>query len=249
MLPCIAEPRPEVSKYAPKMVTLHIDPDKIRDVIGKGGSVIQKIVAESGAKIDIDDDGTIHIASPDAESCEKAKKCIDDIVFVPGGGPAVLRDTAGIRDGGDAVETMGGASRAAAKQASLALLVLDGSRELTAEDEAAIALANTVPHLIVAVNKSDLPRALDVGALADRFDNVLSLSPPHRRGTGHADRRHRGAVPVGRDCRRRAADQRPSGRRRQPSPLRRGRGPRRPPYRHDPRRGAHRLRGGAGRAG
>ena len=83
MLPCIAEPRPEVSKYAPKMVTLHIDPDKIREVIGKGGSVIQKIVAESGAKIDIDDDGTIHIASPDAESCEKAKKCIDDIVFVP----------------------------------------------------------------------------------------------------------------------------------------------------------------------
>ena len=83
MLPCIAEPRPEVSKYAPKMVTMHIDPDKIRDVIGKGGSVIQKIVAESGAKIDIDDDGTIHIASPDADSCAIAKKCIDDIVFVP----------------------------------------------------------------------------------------------------------------------------------------------------------------------
>ncbi len=83
MLPCIAQPRPEVSKYAPKMVTMHIDPDKIRDVIGKGGSVIQKIVAESGAKIDIDDDGTIHIASPDAESCAIAKKCIDDIVFVP----------------------------------------------------------------------------------------------------------------------------------------------------------------------
>ena len=88
-----------------------------------------------------------------------------------------LIDTAGIRDGGDAVESMGvERSRAAAKQASLALLVLDGSRELTAEDEAAIALANTVPHLIVAVNKSDLPRTLDVGALADRFDNVLSVS-------------------------------------------------------------------------
>ena len=83
MLPVISEPRAEVSKYAPKMLTMHIDPDKIRDVIGKGGSVIQKIVAESGAKIDIDDDGTIHIASPDAESCTIAKKCIDDIVFVP----------------------------------------------------------------------------------------------------------------------------------------------------------------------
>ncbi|MBQ6116406.1 MAG: polyribonucleotide nucleotidyltransferase [Oscillospiraceae bacterium] len=83
MLPVIAEPRPEVSKYAPKMITMHIDPDKIREVIGKGGSVIQKIVAESGAKVDIDDDGTIHIASPNAESCELAKKFIDEIVFVP----------------------------------------------------------------------------------------------------------------------------------------------------------------------
>ena len=83
MLPCIAQPRAEVSKYAPKMVTMHIDPDKIRDVIGKGGSVIQKITAESGATVDIEDDGTIHIASPDAESCAIAKKCIDDIVFVP----------------------------------------------------------------------------------------------------------------------------------------------------------------------
>ncbi|MBQ2781816.1 MAG: polyribonucleotide nucleotidyltransferase [Oscillospiraceae bacterium] len=83
MLPVIAEPRAEVSRYAPKMITMHIDPDRIREVIGKGGSVIQKIVAESGAKVDIEDDGTIHIASPDAESCEKAKKFIDDIVFVP----------------------------------------------------------------------------------------------------------------------------------------------------------------------
>ena len=83
MLPCIAAPRPEVSKYAPKMVTLHIDPDKIREVIGKGGSVIQKIVADTGAKVDIDDDGTIHIASANAAACDAAKKCIDDIVFVP----------------------------------------------------------------------------------------------------------------------------------------------------------------------
>ena len=83
MLPCIAEPRKEVSKYAPKMITMHIDPDKIRDVIGKGGSVIQKIVADTGAKIDINDDGSIFIAGVDAASCDAAKKCIDDIVFVP----------------------------------------------------------------------------------------------------------------------------------------------------------------------
>ena len=83
MLPCISEPRKEVSKYAPKMIIMHINPDNIRDVIGKGGSVIQKIVADTGAKIDIDDDGTIHIAAADASACAAAKKCIDDIVFVP----------------------------------------------------------------------------------------------------------------------------------------------------------------------
>ena len=83
MLPCIPAPRPEVSRYAPKMITMKIDPDKIREVIGKGGSVIQKITAESGAQIDIEDDGTIHIASPDAACCDVAKKMIDTIVFVP----------------------------------------------------------------------------------------------------------------------------------------------------------------------
>ncbi|MGM9618784.1 MAG: polyribonucleotide nucleotidyltransferase [Oscillospiraceae bacterium] len=83
MLPCIAEPRPEVSPYAPKTITMKIDPDRIREVIGSGGKVIQKIVADTGAKIDIDDDGTIVISAVNADSCYAAKKCIDDIVFVP----------------------------------------------------------------------------------------------------------------------------------------------------------------------
>ncbi|MCI9263931.1 MAG: polyribonucleotide nucleotidyltransferase [Oscillospiraceae bacterium] len=83
MLPCIDKPRPEVSRYAPKMLTMKINVDNIRDVIGKGGSVIQKITAESGAQIDIEEDGTIHIASPDAEKCDIAKKMIETIVFVP----------------------------------------------------------------------------------------------------------------------------------------------------------------------
>ena len=83
MLPAISTPREEVSKYAPKMLTMHIDPNKIREVIGSGGKVIQKIVADTGAKIDINDDGSIFIAGVDAASCDAAKRCIDDIVFVP----------------------------------------------------------------------------------------------------------------------------------------------------------------------
>ena len=83
MIPAIAEPRAQVSKYAPKMITMHIDPDKIREVIGKGGSVIQKIVADTGAKIDINDDGTVFIAAVERDSADMAKAIIDAIVFEP----------------------------------------------------------------------------------------------------------------------------------------------------------------------
>ena len=88
-----------------------------------------------------------------------------------------LIDTAGIRETADSVEKIGvERSRIAAGKASLALLVLDGSAPLDAEDESAIAVAEGVANLVVIVNKSDLPRRIDVGALADRFDNVISLS-------------------------------------------------------------------------
>ena len=83
LLKAIEAPRAEVSKYAPKMTSFKIDPDKIREVIGKGGSVIQKIVAESGAKVDINDEGVICIASPNGENAAKAKAMIDAIVFEP----------------------------------------------------------------------------------------------------------------------------------------------------------------------
>lgn len=83
MLKAIPEPRTEMSDWAPKMITMHIHPDKIREVIGKGGSVIQKIVAESGAKVDIEDDGTIIIASVNAQAGETARKMIDTIVKDP----------------------------------------------------------------------------------------------------------------------------------------------------------------------
>ena len=83
MLPAIAEPRAEVSAYAPKMISMTINPDKIREVIGKGGSVIQKIVADTGAKVDINDDGTVFIAAVDRDSADMAKAIIDAIVFEP----------------------------------------------------------------------------------------------------------------------------------------------------------------------
>ncbi|MDR0293255.1 MAG: polyribonucleotide nucleotidyltransferase [Oscillospiraceae bacterium] len=83
MLPCIAKPRDELSPYAPKMIQIQIDPEKIREVIGKGGSVIQKIVADTGCKIDIEDDGRIFIAAINMADCERALKIINSIVFEP----------------------------------------------------------------------------------------------------------------------------------------------------------------------
>ncbi|MDR0324772.1 MAG: polyribonucleotide nucleotidyltransferase [Oscillospiraceae bacterium] len=83
MLPCISEPRAELSPYAPKMIQTQIDPEKIREVIGKGGSVIQKIVADTGCKIDIEDDGRIFIAAINIADCERALKIINSIVFEP----------------------------------------------------------------------------------------------------------------------------------------------------------------------
>ncbi len=83
ILKAIEAPRAEVNEYAPKMMTVKIDPDKIREVIGKGGSVIQKITADTGAKIDIEDDGTVYIAAVNRASADAAKAIIDAICFEP----------------------------------------------------------------------------------------------------------------------------------------------------------------------
>ena len=83
MLPCISEPRPDVSEFAPKMISMQIPVDKIREVIGSGGKTIQKICADTGAKVDIDDDGNVFIAAVDSAAGYAAKKMIDDICFVP----------------------------------------------------------------------------------------------------------------------------------------------------------------------
>ncbi len=80
MLPCIGEARTELSKYAPKIITMSIDPDKIRDVIGSGGKTIQKIIAETGVKIDIEDDGSVYIAATNAEAGQMALNIIKGIV-------------------------------------------------------------------------------------------------------------------------------------------------------------------------
>ena len=83
MLPVIAEPRAELSKYAPKMLTTKIDPDKIGDVIGKQGKVIQKICAECNCKIDVEEDGNVFISSTDLDDAQRALNMIETIANDP----------------------------------------------------------------------------------------------------------------------------------------------------------------------
>lgn len=75
----LAYPRPELSKYAPRIMTILINPDKIKDVIGPGGKMIHKIIEKTGVKIDIEDDGRVFIVTPNAEAAEHAKRLIEDI--------------------------------------------------------------------------------------------------------------------------------------------------------------------------
>lgn len=80
MMEELSEPRPELSPYAPRIISMVIDPDKIRIVIGKGGATINRIITETGAKIDIDDDGMVSIASPDMDSALRAQKEIEMLI-------------------------------------------------------------------------------------------------------------------------------------------------------------------------
>ncbi len=108
MLKAIAEPRSEVSEYAPKVIHIEIPVDKIRDVIGSGGKVIQKIVADTGAKIDIEEDGRVFISAPNAEMGEMARKIIEGIVKEPEIGEVYDGKVVRIMDFGAFVEFLPG---------------------------------------------------------------------------------------------------------------------------------------------
>ena len=80
MAECISKPRTELSAWAPRILRLMIDPDKIRDIIGPGGKMIRKITSETGAAIDVEDDGTVKISSVDPVAGETALRMIEGIV-------------------------------------------------------------------------------------------------------------------------------------------------------------------------
>lgn len=108
MLKAIAQPRENISQYAPKIINMEIPVDKIRDVIGSGGKVIQKIIADTGAKIDIEDDGRVFIAAVNSEAGEAARKIIEGIVKDPEVGEVYDGKVVRIMDFGAFVEFLPG---------------------------------------------------------------------------------------------------------------------------------------------
>ncbi|WP_288274366.1 polyribonucleotide nucleotidyltransferase [uncultured Acidaminococcus sp.] len=108
MLECIAEPRKQLKKYAPKITTIKVNPEKIKDIIGPGGKIIKKIVEDTGAQIDINDDGTVYIAAADSESADAAIKTIQDITAEPEVGKIYTGKVTRIMNFGAFVEFMPG---------------------------------------------------------------------------------------------------------------------------------------------
>ena len=108
MLKAIPAPREHLSEFAPKIITMKVPVDKIKDVIGTGGKVIQKIIADTGVKIDIEDDGSVFILTNDEEAAAKAKATIEGIVAEPEIGKIYLGTVKRIMDFGAFVEFMPG---------------------------------------------------------------------------------------------------------------------------------------------
>ncbi len=128
MASALPEARPEVSKYAPKIFTITIDPEKIRDVIGSGGKVINKIIAETGVKIDIDDEGKVFVGGHDVEMVRKAISIIEAIVKVVEPGEIYLGKVIKIMPFGAFVEILPG------KEGLVHISKLDKSRVEKVED-------------------------------------------------------------------------------------------------------------------
>ncbi len=134
MLEALDAPRPELSKYAPRIITIQIDPDKIREVIGSGGKVIKKIVEVTGAQIDIEDDGRVFIASTDGTMGDKALQIISNIVAEPEVGKIYKGTVVKIMDFGAFVEIIPGVLGSSGKDGMVHISELSNKRVEKVED-------------------------------------------------------------------------------------------------------------------
>lgn len=143
--PCIAAPRDDVSKYAPKMISTRIDPEKIREVIGTGGKVIQKICADNDCKIDIEDDGSVFIAAVNKDNAYKALKVIEAIAKDPEPGEIFYGTVTRIMNFGAFVEIAPG------KEGLVHISQLDKKRVAKVED--VVSIGDTVKVIVSEIDE------------------------------------------------------------------------------------------------
>ena len=143
--PCIAEPRSDVSKYAPKMISTKIDPEKIREVIGSGGKVIQKICADTECKIDIEDDGSVFIAAINKDNAYKALKIIEAIAKDPEPGEIFYGTVTRIMNFGAFVEIAPG------KEGLVHISQLDKKRVAKVED--VVSIGDTIKVIVSEIDE------------------------------------------------------------------------------------------------
>lgn len=163
MMSTISEPRKELSQYAPKILTMAIDPDKIRDVIGPSGKIINKIIDDTGVKIDIEQDGTIYIASSNSEMNEKAKKIIDDIVRVVKVGEMYVGKVKRIEKFGAFVEIFNG------KDGLVHISELDNKRVAKVED--VLSIGDEVLVKVIEIDKQGRVKLSRKQAISDEEES------------------------------------------------------------------------------
>jgi len=134
MLQTIAKPNAELSPYAPQMIRMQINPEKIREIIGPGGKTIHKIVAESGCKIDIEDDGSLFIIATDEEGANKARFLIESILADVEVGKVYTGTVKRIMDFGAFVEIIPGVLGSSGKEGLVHISQLDETRVAKVED-------------------------------------------------------------------------------------------------------------------
>jgi polyribonucleotide nucleotidyltransferase len=175
MVAAIAEPRKELNKYAPMIESIKIDPEKIRNVIGKGGETIQKITKECGVEIDVDDDGLVTITAPDGVAGEKAKKWIEQIVYEPKVGDEFDGKVVRIMDFGAFVEFLPG------KDGMVHISALAPHRIDKVED--AVKMGDDIRVKVVevdAMGRINLTRVIDGVEMKRAPRPPMSSRPPRR---------------------------------------------------------------------
>ncbi|HFE52684.1 MAG TPA: polyribonucleotide nucleotidyltransferase, partial [Bacteroidetes bacterium] len=190
-------PRPELSPYAPRIVSMHIDVDQIGLVIGPGGKTIRSIIEKTGATVDIDDDGTVHIASTDPEACERAKEMIERLTEMPEIGKTYIGRVKKITNFGAFVEILPG------KEGLLHISELEHHRVRRVED--VLSVGDEVEVKLVGIDtngKLDLSRKALLPKEEGAEEEEGGGRPPrqggeHRRPRGDRERRH--DRPRGRD--------------------------------------------------